>query len=177
MENNQSLIRPHQDLEHILFADKRKVSLIFSDVLGIYDLDHISIGLLDTSNHLLTFSSTPALEFNLFHKKLWRYDQTYYFSWVTKGIYETWQNLYESEYFDELYYNKQVKHNLPIAYSMAGKIGTRHAIYSIGTKKNTQKSRDFFMSESALFYKMGLYCAQSLKSLFIQYDESLEAYL
>src|SRR5688500_854358 len=113
MENSLNDLMPHPHFLEILFAFKSKVSTVFRDVLGIHEIHHIALTRINKNNQLLTLSSTPAMEFNLFSSSLWRYDQSYHPKWFTLCTQSYWQNLYNQTRYDELYYLKQIKHSFP----------------------------------------------------------------
>ncbi|HAT1819714.1 TPA: hypothetical protein JBJ33_04490 [Legionella pneumophila] len=81
MENSHKEVMLHSQFLENLFAFKKKVSNVFRDVLGIHDIHHIALTRINKHNQLLTLSSTPAMEFNLFNSFLWKYDQTYNPKW------------------------------------------------------------------------------------------------
>ena len=106
-------VSPHPDFFEALFAYKNTVSNIFKDVLGLYNINHIAITYIDKLNKLLTLSSTPSLEFNLFKSNLWRFDKTYQSSWYTLCNPSPWQSLYILPHYKELYQIKQIRHEYP----------------------------------------------------------------
>src|SRR5688500_1882937 len=108
MDNYKSDVTIHADFLDFLFANKSKASSIFRDILGIHEIDHFSITLVDSKRQLLCLSSTPALEFNLFKSELWHFDQSYHPAWFKKEQSNSWQSLYDPLRYDELYYVKQV---------------------------------------------------------------------
>ena len=159
-------IVPHPLLLDLLFAYKRKVGQVFSDVLGLYDMSHIAISHINQQQELLILSSTPALEFNLFNTNLWRFDKTYQANWHRLATQAAWQSLYQPEYYEELYYVKQAKHHYPLGISLALKITDGYLVYSIASHKSCQRTRDIFANEYAHFYKIGEYCSNTLLPLF-----------
>lgn len=120
MENRRNEVMPHPQYLDVLFAFKSKVSSVFRDVMGIHEIDHIAFTRIK-NNQLLTLSSTPALEFNLFSSPLWQYDKTYHPQWFKLCIQDYWQSLYLHNRYDELYYLKQIKHAYPVGLSLAAK--------------------------------------------------------
>lgn len=166
MENSRKDVVLHSQLLEVLFAYKSKVSTVFRDVLGIHEIHHIALTQINKNNELLTLSSTPAMEFNLFSSQLWRYDQTYNPKWFTLCNQAYWQTLYKPTRYDELYYLKQIKHDFPIGLSLAGKIGEDHIIYSLASTKSCPHTRELFSTQQEDFYKIGQYCSNLLNPLF-----------
>ncbi|WP_207384177.1 hypothetical protein [Legionella nagasakiensis] len=162
----------HPGLLDILFAYKSKVSSIFRDVLGIHEISHIAISYVNADNELLSLSSTPALEFNLFNSNLWRYDQTYQADWYQLCTQANWQSLYTAIRYDELYYIKQIKHRYPLGLSLAAKLDSAYLIYSIASHKNCIHTQEMFAQEHDSFYKIGQYCTNMLLPLFLEHKHS-----
>ena len=159
-------ITPHANFQDILFASQGKVSRVFKDILGLYEISHLAITRIDQHSILQTFSSTPALEFNLFNSELWRFDKTYQSSWYSLCGLSSWTELYTPAYYDELYYLKQIKHGFPIGLSFAVKLPDCHIIYSIASHSNSAETHEFFANQHDKFYKIGQYCSNLLLPLY-----------
>ncbi len=165
MENSRNEVVLHPELLEVLFAFRSKVSSVFRDVLGIHEINHIAFTRINKNNQLLTLSSTPAMEFNLFSSSLWRYDKTYTPPWFQLGQQDYWQNLYCHTRYDELYYLKQIKHAYPIGLNLAAKTDEEYIIYSIASRSSCMHTRELFATQHDDFYKIGQYCSNSLNPL------------
>jgi hypothetical protein len=171
MENSRKVVLHPQMLE-FLFAFKRKVSVVFRDILGIHEIHHFALARVNQENQLITLSSTPSLEYNLFNSRLWLEDKSYDPQWFHLGSQAYWPSLYKQARYDELYYLKQIKHDFPIGLSLAAKINGHYFIYSFASHKSCSKTRELFAQQQEDFYKIGQYCTRLLSSLF-EYCESL----
>ncbi len=163
-------IVPHPRFLEALFAFQSKVSGVFLDILGIYEIDHISITQVNSNRNMLTFSSSPAMEYNLFNSNLWRYDKSYQLGWLTTCSQADWGSLYNTERYDDLYYLKQIKHHYPIGYSLAAKLSNNFFIYSLASSRSCGHTRDIFAHQHEDFYKIGQYCTNMLGHLFQNFD-------
>lgn len=166
MENSRNTLELHPQFLDVLFAFKSKAFKTFREVLGIHELHHISVTRVDENNQMLSLSSTPALEFNLFSSPLWIYDNTYSPSWFHLKTQEFWQALYHPTRYDELYYLKQIKHTYPVGLSMASKVDNDYIIYSLASNKSCNYTKELFTTHHEDFYKIGQYCYNMLYSLF-----------
>jgi hypothetical protein len=163
---NSDAIRPHRQLLKLLFAFKNQVATVFKDVLGLHEINHIAITRISIEQEIIAFSSTPALEFNLFNGRLWRFDQTYHPDWFRLGLQTSWQQLYAPARYDELYYLKQIKHHYPIGYSLATQQDNGFYIYSLASKQSCPHTQELFANQYNDFCKIGLYCANQLRDFF-----------
>lgn len=163
---------PHPQFLNTLFSHKSKVFSVFNDVLGLNEINHIALAYINPRQKLLTFSSTPALEFNLFNSSLWRFDKTYTADWYEQCGVASWQALYTQTRYDQLYYVKQARHHYPLALSLASKVGEGYIIYSIASRKNCLPTQEVFAQQYTNFYKIGQYCNNALLSLVVDCDSS-----
>lgn len=170
MENSRFDVIPHPQLLEFLFAFKSKVSAVFNDVLGMHEIDHLAVTRINQHNELMVLSSKPSIEYNLFNSGLWQYDQTYDPQWAQLLTQAHWQTLYKQTRYDELYYIKQIKHELPIGLSIAAKLNEELVIYSIASHKTCAHTRELFETQHEDFYKIGQYCSNMLSSLFESCD-------
>ncbi len=168
-------ITPHPRLLEALFYHKPRVSRIFKDVLGIYEIDHVAVAKI-SSTKILTFSSTPAMEFNLFNSNLWNFDNSYSPDWFTQCSQAHWEALYTQTRYDELYYLKQVKHHYPIGYSLAAKLEENYFIYSFASHRACVETRELFTNNIDNIYKIGQYCSKMLDQLFQDYNNLPELF-
>lgn len=165
MEISCKEARPHPQLLDALFAFKSKVGTIFRDVLGIHEINHISITRINIDQEILCFSSTPALEFNLFSSQLWHYDKSYHPEWFQQGLQTDWRSLYLPERYDELYYLKQIKPHYALGYSLAAKQDDIHYIYSLASR-SPNELKELLRYRPEEFYRIGQYCSNMLAPLF-----------
>ncbi|MDP1603104.1 MAG: hypothetical protein Q8M03_07550 [Legionella sp.] len=171
MESRRNTVKPHPNLIETLFAYKSRVSAIFNDVLGIHHLNHFSIARVDKEQTILVFSSTPSIEFNLFTTSLWRFDNTFNPGWFTQCNHALSSSLYNPKRYNELYFTRQQKPELPTAYTIAVE-NDGHYIYSIASGNTFPNPDKWFTNHEDDFYKMGKYCTNLLTPLFHQVTNS-----
>lgn len=147
---------------HALFGFKKQVSTVFRDILGLHDIHHLSITRVDHYGEILSFSSTPALEFNVFNTMLWRYDRAYQLDWLRQGLQSSWHSLYGEERFDELYYVKQLKYGFHHTQSLALRIGVQHYLFSFASRAVSEVCSENVWLEKKELYKIGRYCLNLL---------------
>lgn len=170
MTNLLNEITPHPCLVDLLFAYKSSISPIFKDVLGIHDISHIAVTRITEKQEILIFSSTPAMEFNLFTSNLWKFDNTYNPTWFRLCTQSSWENLYHPAHYDELYYSKQIKHHFSTGLSLSVVEDNVHYIYSIASSQPASSGQEIFINKRDDFYKIGQYCKNLLTPYFIKAD-------
>ena len=153
----------HPKLLDTLFGFKAKTMDIFNDVLGLHQISHIAVTQIDKDRKILVFSSTPAMEYNVFNNALWPFDKTYNPDWFTKTIFTNWEALYQTTHFDVLYYERQIKHHLSLGFSLAIQEEDRYYVYSIAFSKDNPPDPELLVGKVDDFKKIGLYCKNLLQ--------------
>lgn len=164
-------VLPHPQLLEFLFAFKSKVSAVFKDILGIHEIHHLAVTRITKSNELIAFSSTPAMEYNLFSSPLWNHDKSYNPNWIGLETYAYWESLYNPRRYDELYFLKQIKHNFPLGLTLATQNNGDKLIYSVASHKSCSHTQELFASQLDDFYKIGHYCSNLFNPLFENCDQ------
>lgn len=166
MRNTFEKTKPHPQFMAMLFAHQARVSSVFNDVLGLHGLKHMAIAQIDSEQNILVFSSKPSLEFNLFVSGLWKMDKTYHPDWYRQNSFAFWETLYADAYYDELYYECQIRHHLPLGFSVAAKTHEHHYIYSLGFDALKTETFEEIHENTEDFQNMGRYCQQLLEPCF-----------
>lgn len=158
---------PHCNYLEKLFCHKNDVDRVFKDVLGLYDIHHIAMTHINDRQELLTLSSAPSLEFNLFKSQLWQFDKTYHSDWYQQCEEATWESLYLPEKYDDLYYLKQHKPQYVHGISLAAHIDRTYVIYSFASQKTAEDSIFVINPQDKPLQKIGAYCFNALQSLIV----------
>ncbi|MCC5791747.1 MAG: hypothetical protein JJT82_03950 [Legionellaceae bacterium] len=167
-------VRLHPQYLDALFACKRQVSGIFRDIIGLYDIHHMALSRIDAQGRLLSFSATPAIEFNLFNSPLWRFDGSYQPAWFRELGQSRWEDIYAPERYDELYYLKQTKHALQTTQSLAAKLAENHFVFSFASRDALPATQALFASRTEELYKIGQYVLNLLLPFFERLDATAE---
>ncbi|MCW8449833.1 hypothetical protein [Legionella quinlivanii] len=162
----------HPQMMDLLFSHKDKTQRIFSDVLGLHQIHHMSIISIDSNARILIVSSTPSMEFNLFNRNLWEFDLTYNPAWYQRCEQASWQSLYHPARYEELYYLRQVRHELPVGTSIAEPAQEGgYFIYSLGSNNACMQVQSQFSHEKEFLSKIGQHCSSLLAPLFYGYKQ------
>lgn len=159
-------VSPHPLFFEALFAHRRTVNAVFSEVQGLHEIAHIAITQVTAEQELLTFSATPALEFNLFKSPLWRYDSAYNPDWYAENRAALWSDLYHCTRFDELQYAKQIQYHYPLGLAMSTLIDHTRYLFSFASDKSDETTCHLFESQHQQFHDIAQYCLNQLRPLF-----------
>lgn len=136
---------------------------VFRDILGIHDIHHFSITGFDPSGHMLSLSSTPAIEFNVVNSGLWRHDQAYCLDWLMQKEHVCWKDLYASERFDELYYLKQTKHGYASTCALSTCYEGFRYLFAFASRYADANESVFALERRDELLQLGQYCLKELR--------------
>ncbi len=164
---------PHPQALHILFKHKRKVLNVFSDVIGINEIDHISIACITHSNEVIFLSHTPSIEYRLMASNLLPYDLLLTPHFYTNDHSKLWSELYHPEKYVELHAIKQAKERFTAGFSIPIKWHGIHLVYSFATKAPRAHS-DLLLTRQDELINIGHYCFNKLSDLVLPHTQSQE---
>lgn len=152
----------HPRAQEILFEQKRKVSHIFREVIGHYEIDHLSIAVIKKNNELFFLSSTPSIEFNLIEQDIWAYDGSYHSDFFQNPQCQLWSALYNKNKSIELRMEKQVRTGFTTGFSASLELNDFYLVYSFATKsKATHAEIELFRMSNTLI-KLGNFCFKKI---------------
>ncbi len=161
---------PHLNAETLLFKHKRVALGVFRDVIGINEIDHISIACINMNDEVIFISHTPSIEYNLITSGLWVYDMAYHFDFYKNNNNQYWDQLYHHTKLAELTNIKQTTHQFSSGFSIPIKQDNCHLIYSFATKSKDAHSKSFFCDKQDELVKIGHYCFHKLATIFLPND-------
>lgn len=155
----------HPLAEKLLFEHKRVVSRIFRDVIGLYQLAHFSITLINRQNEMVFLSYTPSIEYNLITSGLWSSDLSYHPNFYLNQAAKLWHELYLPHEYDGLLQIKQVQTGLSMGIAIPVQHEHFSLVYSCATaSKDPNIAMELYQQQEAL-KDVGSYCFQKLSPL------------
>ena len=156
------MIKCHPDILQILFAHRKCITKIFTDIIGFYDIDYISITIVNPSKEAIIFSSIPSIEYNLINKNLWERD---YLNLMGKNKNDIiWWN--EDLVIDDI---KKKKNNFTLGMSTIKVINNFSICYSFATRSKTAELKSYYSLNIDGLNNIGDYCYKSIRSIYLYY--------
>lgn len=159
-----NLLKLHPDALSILFSHKRELSAVFSDVIGLLEINALSLIIVDSSDHVFSLSSTPSLEYNLFDSALWQHDGLFIDSFYQTSGWAQWQQLFNPEYYDQLDFAKLIKYGYHSSLAISQKQSQQRWAYCFASKEK-QLAWHHQLEDLS---KIGDYCHRQLQPLIEQ---------
>lgn len=163
MDFNATKITLHPLAQTFLFEHYRNLRLIFQDVLGHFEIDYISITLLNEDKELLFLSSRPAIEQNLIAHHLWENDPCLQENFFKQSSKYLWHKIYEdSNYFRLNYYKLRIP-RFHFGISIPTHVNGKPLIYSFALESNDLKDHHELLLKTEELLSIGRFCLQKCK--------------
>lgn len=156
----------HKDILEILFRYKEKICNKFNDLRGTFLIDHLAINIIDPSNKIVIFSSTPSVEYNLISQGLWRHDKSFSVSYQMKNRFYSWETAYEENHFEKLKLIKQINHGFSCGFNLSKKIGSFQFIYSFATRHQKPDLLEYYRGHINELFSIGNYGYKSISGIY-----------
>jgi hypothetical protein len=164
----------NKNIVNILFENKHSIKKIFNEIVGLYDIAHFAITIINDSNEIVSFSTKPDIEYNLINKNLWNDDCIFSSRINQVDSLLSWdKNLY-NETFDE---RKKIKlYNNKFTYGMTIKraIDDFCFLYSFATKNKRPDMSDYYLFHTSGLIDIGDFFYRSVRDIYKQYCEDYE---
>lgn len=159
MDVNTLAISLHPHAKDFLFQHYRTLTKIFSNVLGLLEIDYLSISLITPKHELLFLSSKPSIEANLIEHNLWQLDPCYQEIFYNQDKIQWWEELYCDQ---RLRYFKQTVNKFTMGLSIPAKFNEFHVVYSFGLKSSNEIIKKRIQNNIDKLNSIGKFCLQSI---------------
>lgn len=156
------IITLHPSAKDFLFKHYRSVRKIFGDVLGLLEVDYLSITLITPQHELLFLSSHPAIECNLIEHGLWQHEPCLDDTFLHGNSYQYWHNLYTKPVHKKLLHYKQEIFKFGFGLAISHIFRDYRVIYTFGFKATDEITKQKIENNIEKLCNMGLYCLQNI---------------
>lgn len=150
--NNDSTIKLHLQASDLLFKHFETISRIFSDVLGLLEVDYIGIALLTPQKELLFFSSRPSIEWSTIEHNLWLSDPRFQHDFFMQEQARTW-------YYMQ---NSGVALN---GLSIPSTLENYQVVYTFASESSDIKVCDMIHKNISMLVRIGRFCLNKILSV------------
>ena len=158
-------IKLHPEVIEILFENRRYIKNVFSNLKGLHGITHMGMACIDPLQELIAFSTTPNIEYNLFHQNLWLEDHCFNSGIEDKNSLLWWD--YQNEQIEKV----KLKNNyFTMGMTIYRPIGNFGLMYSFATDEKMERLRQFYSDNLFDLIDMGDYFYKSLRELYSSYS-------
>ena len=164
----QKKVKLHDSILDILFAHKSEIFRKFSDIKGLYFLDHVAVTIFNPENEIVIFSLTPSVEYNVIIKELWKHDITFRPDEYADGDFAWWDSEL-NEFSDEIKKIKIENHHFSVGLNLYKKIGDFRFIYSFATRNKDLDIRSYYEGIISELFLLGDYGYKLILGIYVGY--------
>ncbi len=166
------LVKLHPDVLSVPFQHRKELSAKFRDVLGLLELDYISIEIVNPDEEFLFFASTPTVNFNIISNHLWPYDGAMSPTFYKKQHFFSWEAAYQPLFLTKLKKLKEAAHGFSYGFCLVRRVAGFTLIYSFATKNKNKKIPDFFEERRLEVLKIGDFCYKWVRPIYALYAKN-----
>lgn len=161
-------VKFHDAILEILFAHKNEIFRKFSDIKGLYFLDHVAITIFNPENEIVIFSLTPSVEYNVIIKELWKSDITFKPDEYADGSFAWWDDK-ANEYSEEIKRIKKENHHFSVGFNLYKKVDGFRFIYSFASRKKDEDMRLYYENIINELFLLGDYGYKLIRGIYLGY--------
>ena len=159
----------HKEILFISLIHYKEIRKIYSEVLRLNAIDHLSINLVNPDGEIVFLSSTPYTGINVCGGKLWLYDISIHPETYENKEFYWWEDCYCKEMKQELQLEKEIKNNLNIGFIISRKVQDFYIMYSFATREKDPDIKEIIKQYKRNFVDMGDYCYSGIKQIYQLY--------
>ncbi|WED43242.1 flagellar biosynthesis protein FlgJ [Legionella cardiaca] len=161
MDVNPS-ITLHPQAKDFLFEHYRTVKRIFSDVIGLLEIDYLAIALINPKNELFFLSSHPSIECNLIEHNLWQLDKSYHDKFIQQDQAQYWEELYPKTKENRLRHYKLEAQKFSIGIAIPARFAEYRVVYSFALKTSDKVTKSRLLTNLDTLINMGQFCLRNI---------------
>lgn len=162
----------HKDAMLMSYENMAKIRQVYDEVIGIHDIDHVSINIVDPSDEMLIVSYNPAISHTIIKDGSYIYNGSISPDFYKKKHIYTWDEAYDPKVKNKIKFNMQIKHGINLGCVLIRQIHGFYILYSFATKKDGQNLLGNIKENTSLYYSIGDHCLDLIKDLYAIYSNN-----
>lgn len=160
----------HKDILNISFRHKYQISKIFKNILGLCNIDHFSLDLVNPEGEMIFFSGTPSHGYEICKRGYGQYDgiispenyENYEFYW--------WENTYHKKFANKIIEIREGMLGLRNGFMLVRKWNNFYLIYSFATKSRDLQFQSMIVNNINKLLEMGDFCYMEMREAYSDYS-------
>ena len=160
----------HPEILTILFENRRYIKNIFLDIHGLYEISHIGMTIITPFYEMVSFSSSPNIEYNLIQQNLWK-DDSCFSPWMpNKDNFSWWDDHKITGDFEKVEKIKLKNNMFSFGMTICKQVNDFSLLYSYATRATRDDLREYYASHLLGLVDIGDYFYKSLRDIYASYD-------
>lgn len=164
--------RLHKDVLLMSFENQWLIRKIYSEIIGLNEIDHFSINIVDPHGEMSIISYSPSIIYKIFKDGTYLYNGSISPTYYEKLDFYTWDQCYDRRFFNDVKNSLQTKNGIDTGIVMIHRAFNFHVLFSFASKRRYGDLFADSTENSKKFLNMGFHCLDLIKDIYIQYDES-----
>ena len=155
----------HENAATISFENCFKLGKIYKEVIGIDNVDHFSLNVVDVDGKMSILSYNPQIAYNIFKDGSYLYNGSISPSYYNNFDFYTWDETYDPQYYHALINNMERKNGINKGVVLIKRVQGLTLLYSFATKGNGLDFQTQIQNQREKFYEMGNHCFDLIKPI------------
>lgn len=164
----------HSDALLMSFKNHWRIRQIYNEIIGLNDIDHFSINIVDPNGEMSVISYNPSIVYKIFQDGTYLYNGTISPTYYENLDFYTWDQCYDRRFYTTIKNSLQVKNGIDTGVNMIHREFGYHILFSFASKRKNSDLLVNSIDHSREFLKIGFHCLDLIKDIYAQYNHSDE---
>lgn len=161
----------HKDARLISFDNTYYINKVYSDILGLEDVSHFSINIVNNkTDKMSVISCNPSIIYNLCNNGLYRFNGSISPSFYKFRDIYTWEEAYDPRYAVSLKNTMERKNGIEQGVVLIKRTMSHTLLYSFATNKNNSGLLERMKDDRKKFQAMGDHCFEHIRPVYQHYS-------
>ena len=169
--------RLHKDALLMSFENQWRIRKIYTEIIGLNEIDHLSINIVDPNGEMSIISYNPSIVYKIFKDGTYLYNGTISPTYYENLDFYTWDQCFDKRFYNEVKNSLQIKNGIDTGIAMIHREFNFHILFSFASKRKNGDMLADAIENNQQFLKMGFHCLESIKDIYSQYYENDKFFL
>ena len=155
----------HENATLISFENCYKLGKIYKEIIGLENIHHFSLNVVDEAGKMSILSFNPQIAYNIFKDGSYLYNGSISPSYYNNFSLYTWDEAYDPRYAMFFKNNMERKNGINKGVVITKKVNGLTLLYSFATKSDGPEFVIQIQEQQDEFYRMGDHCFQQIQSI------------
>lgn len=153
----------HKDTLLFSFENQWEIKNIYKEILGLYDVDHFSINIVNQMGDMTVISSNASIVYNIFQDGSYLYNGSISPTYYEKMDFFIWEQCFDRRFYQSVKDSLQSRNGIYAGIVMVYRSLGYHILFSFATKSANNQMLENAIDNNINFLKMGFYCFNLIK--------------
>lgn len=160
----------HEDVLLMSFHNFKKISASYREIIGLRNITHFSINIVDPEGKMSIISFNPQISFNIIQNGTYLYNGSISPSFYNAKELYSWDECYDPRYKQMMINTMELKNNIKKGVVITRRSDKFTFLYSFATKFDGNDFYSDIYNNTDDFYKMGSHCYSLIKQIYQDYS-------